>query len=174
MGLFDLSAKIWAEARRVCPFDQHLALSGIHVAAARGDVIDACGILDDMQRESVDIGIQHITSTIRACWEADGKRHNAAKQLWQVMMQLDLEPDIAAFTCFLGALKTAGLDDVLAAYSEMQQCGVAANSPFAETLCFRNRRPQSGRSTSCSPRSCLRGLSRARLRLGLPLSHGGI
>ena len=117
----------------MCKLDKQLALTGIHAAAAQGDVLRASELLDEMQQKGLQIGVQHITSAIRACWEASGNRHNAAKHLWQFMMQLDLQPDIAAFTCLLGAYKSASLEDVLAAYADMKRHGIEANRPFSET-----------------------------------------
>ena len=63
---------VWAEAMRTCQLDQPLAGARITAAAAEGDVESAAVVLDQMKTSAVDIGIEHISSAIRACWQANG------------------------------------------------------------------------------------------------------
>ena len=128
----DVVDELWKEARRVCKLDKQMALTGIQAAAARGDVLRASELLDEMQQKGLQIGVQHITSAIRACWEASGSRHNAAKHLWEFMLQLDVEPSIITFSCLVGAYSSASVEDVSAAYADMKRYGIAADRPFSE------------------------------------------
>ena len=70
--------EIWAAAREACPLDALLAAARIDAAAAEGDVLTAAELLDEMNRTGVGIDIAHVTSAIRACWEAAAWPFNSA------------------------------------------------------------------------------------------------
>ncbi|CAE7479011.1 PPR4 [Symbiodinium pilosum] len=86
-----------------------------------------------MNRTGACIDVGHITSAIRACWAAEGRRETAAKFLFQLGRSLGLTPNIATYTCLIGAYAQAGLCEVLAAYHEMRGLGIDPDSAFAET-----------------------------------------
>ncbi|CAE7526173.1 PPR4 [Symbiodinium sp. CCMP2592] len=123
---------IWKEARSNCLLDEPLAAARIDAAAAEGDIQVAAEILDEMNRTGVRINIAHVTSAIRACWEAAGSSHNAAEFLLNMSLELGLQPNIATFTCLMGAYSGARLEQVLDAYGLMQSMKVEANKPFTE------------------------------------------
>ena len=101
--------EIWKEARSSCPLDEPLAAARIDAAAAEGDVQAAAEMLDEMSRTGVRINIAHVTSAIRACWEAEGSSYNAAKFLLDMSLEMGLEPNIATFTSLMGAYSGAKL-----------------------------------------------------------------
>ena len=98
--------EIWSEARKSLELDGPLAGARIAAAAVEGDIETAAQVLDEMNRSDVEIDVGHVTSAIRACWGAQGSNHNAAKYLFQLLLSLELEPDIATFTCLFGAYAT--------------------------------------------------------------------
>ena len=97
-----------------------------------GDIQTAAEVLDAMKQIGVEIDKGHITSAIRACWEAKGAAHNAAAYLFQLLLDLELQPDIAIFTCLVGAYRTAPVEKVVGAYKDMQSMNIKADFAFAE------------------------------------------
>ncbi|CAE7575390.1 licB [Symbiodinium natans] len=89
---------IWTEAISTCQLDEPLGAARIAAAATEGDVESAAVVLDQMNGSSVDINVAHLSSALRACWQAEGNHHNAAKYLFQVLLDLDLQPNIVTFT----------------------------------------------------------------------------
>ena len=124
---------IWTEALKVCELDKLLAAARIVAAAVEGDIQTAAEVLDLMNKTGVEINQGHITSAIRACWEATGSTHNAAEYLYRLHIDLDLQADIAMFTCLVGAYKTAPLEKIMGAYSDMQAMHIKSDFAFAET-----------------------------------------
>ena len=125
--------EIWDEAKSSMKIDELMAAARIEAAAAEGDVETAATVLDDMSRSAVEIDALHVTSAIRACWEAPGRRHSAAKCLYQLLLDRGLTPNIVTFTCLMGAYATAPLHDSVAVLREMTKYGVIPNPVFAET-----------------------------------------
>ena len=78
LGKCERVRKIWAEAQRSCAIDAPLASSRIDAAAVEGDLESALDVLDLLNNTGIEIDILHITSAIRACHGAKGKRHEAA------------------------------------------------------------------------------------------------
>ena len=135
LGAASTVRQVWEEAINTCDLDGVLAAARIKAAAMEGDVITAAQVLDDMSSTGVDIDIGHVTSAIRACWMADGKNHNVAKHLfYHVLPGLDLQANCFTFTCLVGALTTAPLQDLLEAYRDMKEKEVAPDEVFAETF----------------------------------------
>ena len=125
--------QIWTEALHTCPLDEVLAGARLDAAAMEGDVETAAEVLDLLNHTSgARADVAHVTSAIRACWEAQGRSHNAAKFLFQHMLDLGLQPNIAAYTCLIGAYATAPLPQVLAAYDELKSSDVSIDPPFTE------------------------------------------
>ena len=125
--------QIWTEALQTCPLDEVLAGARLDAAAIEGDVETAAEVLDQLNHTSgVTTNVAHITSAIRACWAAEGRSHNAAKFLFQHMLDLDLQPNIAAYTCLIGAYATAPLPQVLAAYDHLKSSDVSIDYHFTE------------------------------------------
>ena len=133
LGKTENVRKIWAEAKKTMKIDELMTAARIEAAAAEGDVETAAQVLDEMTHSSLEIDTLHVTAAIRACWEARGKRHNAAKWLYQLLPKFGLEPNIVTFTCLLGAYATAPLPEILAVRGEMHKHGVKPNKVFAET-----------------------------------------
>ena len=123
---------IWAQAQKNVQTNVVLAAARIDAAAMEGDVEAAATVLDYMNKTGIPIDIGHINSAIRACWGSDGCSHNAAKYLFQLLLDLELQPDIVTFTCVIGALKTAPLEDALTIYTRMKNMDIEANEVFAE------------------------------------------
>ena len=132
LGSSSLVRKTWAQARKVCPLDEPLAAARIDAAAAEGDIRCAAELLDEMNRTRVKINIAHVTSAIRACWEAEGSSYTAAEYLLNMSLDMGLQPNIATFTSFMGAHAGANLSRVLTAYRRMRALEVEANNPFTE------------------------------------------
>ena len=107
-----------------------LALARIDAAAVEGDVEMAAAVLDSLKQ--ADINIAHITAAIRACWEANGTNWRAAEYLLNLAFTLDLQPDIATFSCLVGAYATAPLDKIESTYRTMQEIGLKPNRVFSE------------------------------------------
>ncbi|CAE7260196.1 PPR4 [Symbiodinium natans] len=146
LGLRDVVDRVWAEAQACCELDQPLAAARIDAAASVGDVQTAAFVLDRMNRSGVSVNIAHVTSAIRACWETEGHGHNAARFLYQLLLDLGLKPNVVTFTCLIGAYKTAPLEDILAAIADMQAMDIAANTAFVETFLITVlRKPRDGR-----------------------------
>ena len=124
--------RVWSEARKTIELEQPVAGARIAAAARAGDVETAAVVLDEMNQSRVEIQVSHVSSAIRACWGASGQHHNAAKYLFNLLLDLDLEPDIVTFTNLAGAYSTATLEDVLAVYAKMRDLGIEANRVFAE------------------------------------------
>lgn len=116
-----------------CELDAALATARISAAAAEGDIETAAAILDQMNDTGIAIGITHVSAAIRACWVADGNHHNAAKYLFQLVKQRNLQPNVITFACLIGAYRAASLDSITAAYDEMKGLGILPNKAFAET-----------------------------------------
>ncbi|CAE7560212.1 unnamed protein product [Symbiodinium microadriaticum] len=133
VGQSDRVRDIWEEATRMVQINVPLAAARIAAAAADGDVLAAAAVLDHMNQTGVPIGIGHISSAIRACWGSKDS-HKPARYLFQLLLDLDLEPDIITFTCFIGACITAPLEDVLSTYANMKERGIEVNQVFAETF----------------------------------------
>ena len=160
----DSVRKIWAIATEACELDEPLAAARIDAAAAEGDVQTAANVLDEMNRRRVNVNEAHVNSAIRACWEAKGCSHNAARFLYDFMLELGLRPEIATFSCLIGAYHSASLQQVLGAYAEMQRLQVPADLAFAETyLCTVLQKPRGERWTFQEMVSNLRQRSPARL-----------
>ncbi|CAE7479577.1 PPR4 [Symbiodinium sp. CCMP2456] len=125
--------QIWTEALQTCPLNEVLAGARLDAAAIEGDVETAAEVLDLLNHTSgVRTDVAHVTSAIRACWEAEGRSHHAAKFLFQHLLDLGLQPNIVAYTCLIGAYATAPLPQVLAAYDQLKSSDVAIDSPFTE------------------------------------------
>ena len=124
--------EIWANATRSCALDELLAAARIDAAAAEGDIRTAAEVLDLMNRTGVQINIAHITSAIRACWEAPGSGHNAAEYLFNLLLERGLQPNVVMFTSLMGAYSSAPLSQVLAARAKMRMLQVQANKAFVE------------------------------------------
>ena len=142
--------EIWAEAVNTCELDPALAAARISAAAAEGDLETAAAVLDQMNDTGIAIDVSHISSAIRACWQAEGNHTNAAKYLFQLLKALDLKPNIVTFASLVGAYANAELEDILAAYAEMKMLGILPNKVFAETYLvtvLRVRKPKQGRLT---------------------------
>ena len=133
LGQTQTVRKIWDEAKASMKIDELMAEARIEAAAAEGDVPTAAQLLDDMSGSGLEISTLHVTSAIRACWKAPGKRQAAAKCLYQLLLDRDLAPNIVTFTCLLGAHASAPLQDLLAVRQEMTAYGVKPNRVFAET-----------------------------------------
>ena len=133
LGQYSDVRKIWAETMRTCELDTLLAAARIDAAAAEGDIAAAATVLDKMKRQGLPINIAHVTSAIRACWEAEGHSHNAAKYIFNLLPELNLQPNVATFTCLVGAYMGAPLNEILDAYAHMQKLDVDANAAFVET-----------------------------------------
>ena len=132
LGQNDTVRKLWREAADSIPLDQPLALARIDAAAAEGDVETAATVLDTMEKASVEVNIAHVTSAIRACWEANGTNWRAAQYLFNLSLVLDLQPAVPTFSCLIGAYATAPITETLAAYRTMQELGVEADKAFVE------------------------------------------
>mmetsp|Transcript_5011 Transcript_5011/g.10199 ORF Transcript_5011/g.10199 Transcript_5011/m.10199 type:complete len:345 (-) Transcript_5011:87-1121(-) len=122
--------KLWKEASRSLGLNPPLALARIDAAAVEGDVEMAAAVLDSLKQ--ADINIAHITAAIRACWEANGTNWRAAEYLLNLAFTLDLQPDIATFSCLVGAYATAPLDKIESTYRTMQEIGLKPNRVFSE------------------------------------------
>eukprot|EP00439_Symbiodinium_sp_Y106_P014448 s2801_g2.t1 len=122
----------WQEAMSKYDLNKPLAAARIEAAAVEGDIQAAAQVLDDMKHSDVEIDVGHITSAIRACWEATGSTHHAADFLFDLLLDLELQPDIALYTCLIGAYKAAPVDKVVGAYSRMRELGLKADFAFAE------------------------------------------
>ena len=152
--------RIWTEAMETCTLNEPLALSRIDAASVEGDVSTAASILDQMKAERVDIEIPHINSAIHTCAQATGSTHNAAKFLFELMYDLELQPNIITFTSLMEAYHSAPLDRVLAAYNVMKEGHVDMDFAFAETfLCTVLQRPTDGPNLKTALLAC----SQARL-----------
>ena len=123
---------IWTDAMQSCKLDEVIAAARIDAAAAEGDIESAAKVLDQMNRTGVNINIAHITSAIRACWEAPGSGHNAAEYLFNLSLALDLQPNVVTFTSLMGAYASAPLSRILCARDVMKTLQVSANKAFAE------------------------------------------
>ncbi|CAE7819236.1 FCA [Symbiodinium sp. CCMP2592] len=133
LGNKDAVREIWTDAMRECDLDAALAAARISAAAAEGDVQTAATVLDQMNVRGVAIDVGHLSAAIRACWEAEGSHHNAAKYLFNLHKELHLQPNVITFACLIGAYMTAPLEEVLVAYTEMKELGILPNTVFAES-----------------------------------------
>ena len=124
--------RVWSEARQTLELDVPMAGARIAAAGRAGDVETAAVVLDEMNQSRLEIQTTHVSSAIRACWGASGQHHNAAKYLFNLMLNLDLQPNIVTFTNLAGAYSTATLQEVLSVYARMQEYGIQANKVFAE------------------------------------------
>ena len=149
LGDIDGIREIWKDARSNCPLDAALAPARIDAAAAEGDVQAAAEILDEMNRTGVQIDIGHVTSAIRACWEAEGTSYNAAEFLLNMSLEMGLQPNIVTFTALMGAYADASLARVLEAYEQMKSLKVEANLPFTEVYLTTVLNIKRGLSHSC-------------------------
>ncbi|CAE7726313.1 bath-42, partial [Symbiodinium sp. CCMP2456] len=100
--------QIWTEALQSCSLDELLAQARIAAAAAEGDVYTAAEVLDTMNGKRVQINNAHITSAIRACWDAKRNHQNAAEN--------------------------AALTRILKTYNNMKDSGVRPNRAFADVF----------------------------------------
>ena len=136
LGQSEMVQKIWLESKQTCMLDELLAAARITTAATDGDVETAASVLDEMNRTGLSIDVGHVTSAIRACWAAEGRRENAATYLFQLLLDRGLTPNIATYTCLIGSYSQASLDKILSAYHEMKELSIAPDPAFAETyLC---------------------------------------
>ena len=126
--------QIWTEALQSCSLDEPLAQARIAAAAAEGDVYTAAEGLDTMNRKRVQINNAHITSAIRACWEAKSNDQNAAEHLFNLSFDMGLQPEIPMYTCLMGAYRNAALTRILKTYDRMKDSGVRPNRAFAEVF----------------------------------------
>ncbi|CAE7644367.1 PPR4, partial [Symbiodinium sp. CCMP2456] len=132
LGQRDAVREIWTEAMRECELDALLAAARISAAAAEGDVQTAATVLDQMNNSCVSINVGHLSAAIRACWQAEGSHHNAAKYLFSLHKELDLQPNVITFACLVGAYMSAPLEDILVAYADMKELGILPDTVFAE------------------------------------------
>ncbi|CAE7382562.1 FCA [Symbiodinium necroappetens] len=133
LGKKDAVREIWKDAMRECELDAALAAVRISAAAAEGDVQTAATVLDQMNVSGVAINVGHLSAAIRACWEAEGSHHNAAKYLFNLHKELDLQPNVITFACLVGSYMTAPLEEIRVAYTEMKELGIVPNTVFAES-----------------------------------------
>ena len=135
--------EIWAEACETCQLNEPLALARIDAASFEGDVETAARVLDQMSKLRVGIEVPHINAAIHTCAAAEGCAHNAAKFLFDMLLNdLELEPNIITFTSLMEAYHRAPLEHVLDAYAEMRRRAVEVDFAFAETyLCALLQKP---------------------------------
>ncbi|CAE7339461.1 PPR4 [Symbiodinium natans] len=133
LGQSDVVREIWDESRTACELDEFLAGARIVAAAREGDVKTAADVLDEMNRTGVPIDVGHVTTAIRACWEASGRNDNAAGFLFRLLDDLGLQPNIATYTCLVGAYKQASLRKVQAVVQQMKESSIQADMAFIET-----------------------------------------
>ena len=86
LGHHETVRQIWSEAKQSMKIDEVMAAARIEAAAAHGDIETAAQVLDEMSSSAVEIDTLHVTSAIRACWEAKGHGHNAATFLFQLLL----------------------------------------------------------------------------------------
>eukprot|EP00439_Symbiodinium_sp_Y106_P085259 s97_g27.t6 len=72
LGHHETVRQIWSEAKQSMKIDEVMAAARIEAAAAHGDIETAAQVLDEMSSSAVEIDTLHVTSAIRACWEAKG------------------------------------------------------------------------------------------------------
>ncbi|CAE7535409.1 FCA [Symbiodinium microadriaticum] len=133
LGKKDAVREIWKDAMRECELDAALAAARISAAAAEGDVQTAATVLDQMNVSGMAINVGHLSAAIRACWEAEGSHHNAAKYLFNLHKELDLQPNVITFACLVGSYISAPLEEIRVAYTEMKELGIVPNTVFAES-----------------------------------------
>ena len=133
LGHHETVRQIWAEAKQSMKINEIMAAARIEAAAAHGDVETAARVLDEMSSAALSIDTLHVTSAIRACWEAKGHGHNAATFLFQLLLDSGLEPNIVTFTCLAGAYKSAPLKELVRARAEMASYDIQPDRVFAET-----------------------------------------
>ena len=133
LGHHETVRQIWAEAKQSMKINEIMAAARIEAAAAHGDVETAAKVLDEMSSAALSIDTLHVTSAIRACWEAKGHGHNAATFLFQLLLDSGLEPNIVTFTCLAGAYKSAPLKELVRARAEMDSYDIQPDRVFAET-----------------------------------------
>ena len=124
---------VWNEALEKCDLSIVLASSRIAAAADSGDVETAAEVLDLMEKKSIPIDVQHMSSAIRACWGWGHKSHKAATYFYELCPRLGLKPNLIVFTCLIGAYDSAPLDLITSTYQTMRKLEIAADSAFAET-----------------------------------------
>ena len=105
LGQNETVRELWEEAKTnpMCEINEPLAAARIDAAAEEGDFESALVVLNEMNQTKVSINIAHITSAIRACWEAGGISYKTAERLLNLCPVLGLEPNIVTFTCLVGA-----------------------------------------------------------------------
>ena len=139
----------WAEADDNCNLNEPLALASIDAASVEGDIESAAHVLGEMTRTKVDIDVPHINAAMHTCAAAAGRAHNAAKFLFELMLQLELQPSIITFTSLMEAYRHANLPEVLATYAEMKQRELDMDFAFAETyLCAILQKPTDSQTRS--------------------------
>ena len=97
-----------------------------------GDIQTAAEVLDLMNQTGVNINVVHITSAIRACWQAEGQSWRAAQYLFNFSLDLGLEAEAPMFACLVGAYSTAPLEVILNTYQMMKDLGIQPNKMFSE------------------------------------------
>ncbi|CAE7230556.1 PPR4 [Symbiodinium pilosum] len=132
LGQTSVVREVWREATDMLELDEVMAASRIHAAAMEGDIQTAAEVLDSMNKSGVEINIAHITSAIRACWQAEGQSWRAAQYLFNVSRDLGLEAEAPMFTCLVGAYATAPLEVVLDVYQMMKDNGIQPDKMFSE------------------------------------------
>ena len=138
LGRMDRVREIWDEARSSCKLNEALAGARIDAAADEGDVDTAASILDELVKEkSCQVDLGHFTSAIHACAMAERPSHNAALYLFNCMLKMGIEPDVAVFSALVGAYQTAPLHLLLQAYESMKSRAIAPNQVFAEVYLTR-------------------------------------
>lgn len=125
--------EIWEEALEEHDLSFLLASSRIAAAADVGDVDTAASVLDLMEAKGIPIGVQHMSSAIRACWGWRENRHKAAKYFFDLCPQFGLEPNLIIFTCLTGAFDLAPLEVIKTTYRSMRKLQIVADAAFAET-----------------------------------------
>ncbi|CAE7490056.1 unnamed protein product [Symbiodinium natans] len=150
LGYAEAVQDIWKEGLRTHGMDTVLASARIRAAAREGDIETAVRILDEMNETGIEINVVHVSSALRACWTAEGPRHNAAKYLfYTVLPRLCLQPNRITFNNLLGALDTGPLSDIVSAYSDMKALNVTPDAVTAETfLLALFRKPKQQRWTN--------------------------
>ena len=102
LGLMNRVREIWREARGSCELNEALAAARIDAAADEGDVESAAGVLDELiNTKNCEVDLGHFTSAIHACATAQHSSHNAALFLFDRLLEMRLEPDVAAFSALV-------------------------------------------------------------------------
>lgn len=137
LGRFDEVEQLWGQLVELDLVNQVLAAVRIDAAADAGDIQGAEAVLDYMVKNSMEAGVVHFTSAIKACANAkDTGRAQKAQLFFDRMVGKGIEPNVVTYANLLRAFRDESSQRCLLLLRDMKNRNVKPNRIFAESFLF--------------------------------------